>query len=90
MDKSTKSKNPDFVEQVKTYASLDTPIIMMLIGGAFAACELLAEHGFTNLTNMTEGFEGRADEKNIANTRAAHAAFLASIISHSKACRAKS
>ena len=63
-------KNPDFLEQVKTYASLDTPIIMMCrIGGrSHAACELLAEHGFTNLTNMTEGFEGRADEKGHRNS----------------------
>ena len=44
-------------------------VIMALLGGrSAAACQYLAENGFTNLTNMTEGFEGRVDEAGHRNS----------------------
>ena len=63
-------RNPHFLDQIKGFATTDTPIIMMCrIGGrSAAACHYLAEHGFTNLTNMSEGFEGRADENGHRNS----------------------
>ncbi|MGC6518226.1 MAG: rhodanese-like domain-containing protein [Candidatus Puniceispirillaceae bacterium] len=67
---SQHQRNPDFVTQIKNYAAPDTPVIIMCrIGGRSAdACKLLAEHGFTNLTNMTEGFEGRVDQNGHRNS----------------------
>ena len=63
-------KNPAFLEQIKGFASADTPIILMCrIGGrSAAACQFLAENGFSNLTNMTEGYEGRTDENGHRNS----------------------
>ena len=63
-------KNPDFLEQIKGFASHDTPIIMICrIGGrSAAACRFLAENGFTNLTTMTEGYEGRLDDTGHRNS----------------------
>ena len=63
-------RNADFESSIRAFADNDTPIIVMCrIGGrSHAACELLAAHGFTNLTNMTEGFEGRADEHGHRNS----------------------
>ena len=45
-------------------ASLDTPLLMLCRSGArsLAAGNKLAEHGYTNVTNIAEGFEGDKDE----------------------------
>lgn len=63
-------RNAEFEASIRAFADQDTPIIIMCrIGGrSHAACELLAANGFTNLTNMTEGFEGRADEQGHRNS----------------------
>jgi rhodanese-related sulfurtransferase len=63
-------RNPNFIAQISRFAAHDTPIIMMCrIGGrSAAACHYLAEQGFTNLTNMAEGFEGRVDEAGHRNS----------------------
>lgn len=62
--------NQAFLAQVQSYASPETMIIVMCrIGGRSAdACQFLAEHGYENLINMTEGFEGRADENGHRNS----------------------
>lgn len=67
---SENQRNPQFMAQIKSFAAHDTPIIMICrIGGrSAAACHYLAENGFTNLTNMTEGFEGRVDEAGHRNS----------------------
>ena len=67
---ATNQKNPHFLEQIKGFASSDTPIIMICrVGGrSAAACQFLAENGFTNVTNMREGYEGRADENGHRNS----------------------
>lgn len=63
-------RNPQFIAHISSFAAHDTPIIIMCrIGGrSAAACQYLAENGFTNLTNMTEGFEGRVDEAGHRNS----------------------
>ena len=63
-------RNAEFEASIRAFADQDTPIIIMCrIGGrSHAACELLAANGFTDLTNMTEGFEGRADEQGHRNS----------------------
>ena len=63
-------RNTKFVDDIKSFAALDTPIIMMCRIGvrSDAACALLAENGFTNLTNMAQGFEGRADDSGHRNS----------------------
>lgn len=63
-------RNPQFADHVSGYASKDTPIIIMCrIGGrSQAACQYLAELGYTNLTNMSEGYEGRADAQGHRNS----------------------
>lgn len=63
-------RNPQFLAHISSFAAHDTPIIMLCrIGGrSAAACQYLAENGFTNLTNVTEGFEGRVDEAGHRNS----------------------
>lgn len=67
---SANQQNPQFLDSISAFASPQTPIIIMCrVGGrSAAACHYLAEQGFTNLTNMTEGYEGRADEKGHRNS----------------------
>ena len=62
--------NTNFVDNVSTYASKDTPIIIMCrIGGrSAAAAQSLIEAGYSNVTNMTEGYEGRTDENGHRNS----------------------
>lgn len=62
--------NTNFVDNVSTYASKDTPIIIMCrIGGrSAAAAQCLIEAGYTDVTNMTEGYEGRTDENGHRNS----------------------
>ncbi|MGC6537003.1 MAG: rhodanese-like domain-containing protein [Candidatus Puniceispirillaceae bacterium] len=62
--------NTNFVDNVSTYASKDTPIIIMCrIGGrSAAAAQSLIEAGYTDVTNMTEGYEGRTDENGHRNS----------------------
>lgn len=52
--------NPDFVSQVKRdYKADDTILVMCRSGGRSAiAVNLLAEAGFKNVYNVTDGFEG--------------------------------
>jgi rhodanese-related sulfurtransferase len=52
--------NPDFVSQVKRdYKVSDTILVMCRSGGRSAmAVNLLAEAGFKNVYNITDGFEG--------------------------------
>ena len=62
--------NPDFIDEIKAVATPSTPVyVMCRVGGRSAnACRLLAEAGFTDLVNVTEGFEGRADENGHRNS----------------------
>ena len=52
--------NPDFLSEVKNIASTDTPLYLICRSGvrSAAACQLLAESGFTALVNIEDGFEG--------------------------------
>ena len=56
--------NPDFVSQAKTdYKVTDTILVMCRSGGRSAlAVNLLAEAGFQQVYNITDGFEGDAVE----------------------------
>ena len=67
---ASNQKNPHFLEQIKGFATLDTPIIIMCRIGvrSASACAYLAEHGFTNLTNMREGYEGRVNDQGHRNS----------------------
>lgn len=67
---SAHQRNPDFLDTIKSFATPETPIIIMCrIGGrSAAACQMLAENGFTNLTNMSEGYEGRIDAQGHRNS----------------------
>jgi len=54
--------NPDFISQVMEFAKpSDTILVMCRSGGRSAmAVDLLAEAGFTNVYNITDGMEGDA------------------------------
>lgn len=54
--------NPDFISEVKKhYKVTDTILVMCRSGGRSAlAVNLLAEAGFKNVYNITDGFEGDA------------------------------
>jgi rhodanese-related sulfurtransferase len=62
--------NPQFIDSVNEIASTDTPLYLLCrIGGRSAnACNMLSQAGFNGLTNIIEGFEGRADESGHRNT----------------------
>ena len=62
--------NPEFVATVTSIADPDTPLYLLCrVGGRSAdACRLLEQAGFTDLVNVTEGFEGRVDENGHRNT----------------------
>ena len=62
--------NPEFVATVTSIAGHDTPLYLLCrVGGRSAnACQLLGQAGFTDLVNVTEGFEGRVDENGHRNT----------------------
>lgn len=58
--------NPNFVDEVRQRVhALDTPLYLMCRSGqrSMDAAKALAAAGFTNLTNVDEGFEGALDEK---------------------------
>ncbi|MGC6454668.1 MAG: rhodanese-like domain-containing protein [Candidatus Puniceispirillaceae bacterium] len=61
--------NPDFVSQITSMVDPQTPVyVICRVGGRSAnACRLLAEAGFTSLANVTEGFEGRTNDKGHRN-----------------------
>lgn len=63
-------RNPEFINEIASYISKDTPLIIMCrIGGRSAAAgNALIEAGFSDVTNMSEGFEGRADENGQRNS----------------------
>ena len=52
--------NPDFLSEVRNISSTDTPLYLICRSGvrSAAACQLLAESGFTALVNIEDGFEG--------------------------------
>lgn len=52
--------NPNFLSSVSQIASADTPLYIICRSGvrSAAACQLLAEAGFTALVNIEGGFEG--------------------------------
>ena len=52
--------NPDFLFAVRQIAKTDTPLYLICRSGvrSAAACQLLAESGFTTLVNIEDGFEG--------------------------------
>ena len=54
------SINSAFVEQVAEHAQLDTPLYVICKSGARsgAACQILLKAGFSDVTNVAEGFEG--------------------------------
>ncbi|HFD11132.1 MAG TPA: rhodanese-like domain-containing protein [Crenotrichaceae bacterium] len=57
--------NPDFIQQVEaTVPEKDTPVILMCRSGqrSMQAAQALEAEGYTDLTNMEEGFEGDLDE----------------------------
>ena len=56
------SINSNFTGQVEEYATYETPIFIICKSGArsAAACQMLLKVGFTDVTNVTEGFEGHA------------------------------
>ena len=53
-------RNPEFVNEIASYVSKDTPLIIMCrIGGrSAAAANALIEAGFSDVTNMSEGYKG--------------------------------
>ncbi len=55
--------NPNFVEEAIGGLAPSTPIYVICRSGgrSAAAAEVLAAHGFTNLTNVSDGFEGDLD-----------------------------
>ena len=57
--------NPDFLSAVRKIASTDTPLYLICSSGvrSAAACQLLAESGFTTLVNIEDGFEGEVGPK---------------------------
>ena len=57
--------NPDFLPAVRRIASTDTPLYLICRSGirSAAACQSLAESGFTKLVNIEDGFEGEVGPK---------------------------
>lgn len=58
------SANPDFLAQVYSLApDKETPIFLLCRSGqrSLEAANTLAEHGYSHLTNIEEGFEGSLD-----------------------------
>ena len=63
--------NPEFVEQVsQIVADKSTPLFLLCRSGqrSLAAAKVLAEAGYTDLTNIEEGFEGPMDAAKHRNT----------------------
>jgi rhodanese-related sulfurtransferase len=57
--------NPNFLAEVRQrFPNLNTPLLLMCRSGqrSLDACKALAEVGYTDLTNIEEGFEGPLDE----------------------------
>ena len=52
--------NPDFLSSVRRIAGTETPLYLICRSGvrSAAACQLLAESGFTIVVNIEDGFEG--------------------------------
>ena len=52
--------NKEFVEQVAEHAQQNTPLYLICKSGArsAAACQILLKAGFSDVTNVVEGFEG--------------------------------
>lgn len=63
--------NPNFVAQVaERMPDKATPLLLMCRSGqrSLEAAKALAEAGYTDLTNMEEGFEGGLDDQKHRNT----------------------
>lgn len=62
--------NPEFLDKVRELTPESTPLLLLCrVGGRSAnACTLLASAGYTNLANILEGFEGRANENGHRNS----------------------
>jgi rhodanese-related sulfurtransferase len=62
--------NPDFIKQIQSEVSQDTPLFFMCRSGArsHAAAKLATEVGFINSYNVLEGFEGDKDQHSHRNT----------------------
>ena len=56
--------NPDFVATVERHFERDARLVLGCRSGVRSqrACELLAEHGYRQLTNMAGGFHGAMDD----------------------------
>ena len=57
---ATGHPNPDFLSTVTQIANTDTPLYLLCRSGvrSAAACQFLADSGFTTLVNIEYGFEG--------------------------------
>jgi rhodanese-related sulfurtransferase len=63
--------NPDFLDQVRKAATdTATPLYLLCRSGqrSLAAANALAEAGYTDVTNIEDGFEGPMDEAKHRNT----------------------
>ena len=62
--------NPDFVAHVKKAASTNRPVILICRSGnrSAAAGEALEANGFSDVYNVTHGFEGDLDETHHRNS----------------------
>jgi rhodanese-related sulfurtransferase len=63
--------NPEFLDQVsQIVADKATPLFLLCRSGqrSLAAAKVLAEAGYTDLTNIEEGFEGPMDAAKHRNT----------------------
>lgn len=63
--------NPNFIAEARqTVPSLDTPVFVMCRSGqrSLDAAKALAQAGYTDITNIEEGFEGVLDERKHRNT----------------------
>lgn len=63
--------NPDFVDQVgERVSDLNAPILLLCRSGqrSLQAAEALESAGYSNLTNIEEGFEGGLDDDKHRNT----------------------
>lgn len=63
--------NPNFVDEVRRrIPDLNTPIMLLCRSGqrSMEAAKALAEAGYTDLTNLADGFEGPLDEQKHRST----------------------
>jgi len=64
--------NPDFLAETRRrIPDYGTPVLLLCRSGqrSLDACKALAEAGYTDVTNIEEGFEGPLDEHKHRNTQ---------------------